>query len=104
MRQGFMKPLKRGKAPRVPKPSAGCELCQDWHEQGKHRYVVWSVTGDEPLGDGKPFADLKAAQKAAETRAVTLRSDQAISRGRNPTHPGFKIVGRYRSGSGARIV
>jgi len=101
-RQGFMKAAfatpKQPKA--TPKPSAGCDLCQDWHEPGKHRYVVWAVSGDVPLSDGKPFTDLKQARHAAESRAISARLDQAISRGREPDHPAFKIVGRYEAVSG----
>jgi hypothetical protein len=101
-RQGFMKSAfaapKKPKAP--PKPTVGCDLCQDWHEQGKHRYVVWAVTGDVPLGNGETFVDLKSAKHAAEFRAASTGIDQAVSLGREPTHPKFKIVMRYEGGSG----
>ncbi len=103
-RQGFMKAAfktpKKPKAP--PKPSAGCELCQDWHEPGKHRYVVWAVTGDVPLAEGKPFVDLKSAKQAAEIRAGSMGIDQAVSLGYDPEHPKFKIVARYEGSTMAR--
>lgn len=105
-RQGFMKAAfarpKKPKAP--PSPATGCDLCQDWHQPGKHRYVVWSVTGDVPLGDGKPFVDLKSAKQAAETRARSMSLDQAVSIGYNPTHPKFKIAARFEGGSGERLA
>ena len=96
-RQGFMRAAFA--APKKPKakplPPAGCNLCQDWHEPGKHRYVVWAVTGDTPLSDGKPFVDLKSAKHAAEMRAGTTGIDQAVSLGYDPTNSKFKIVKRY---------
>jgi hypothetical protein len=96
-RQGFMKAAfatpKKPKAP--PKPAVGCDLCQDWHQPGKHRYVVWAVTGDIPLGDGRPMVDLKSAKHAAEARAAATGINQVVSLGYDPTHPKFKIVARY---------
>ncbi len=103
-RQGFMKSAfatpKKPKAP--PKPTAGCELCRDWHQPGKHRYVVWAVTGDVPLGEGKPFVDLKSAKQAAEIRAGSTGTDQAVSLGYDPGHPKFKIVARFQGSTFAR--
>lgn len=99
MKSAFAEP-KKPKKP--PEPAAGCELCQDWHQPGKHRYVVWSVTGDVPLAEGKPFVDLKSAKQAAEIRAGSTGIDQAVSLGYDPEHPKFKIVTRYEGSTLAR--
>lgn len=36
MRQGFMKPMKKARAPRAKGPTVTCDACLNWHEQGKH--------------------------------------------------------------------
>lgn len=35
-RQGFMKPRKAPKAPKVERPIVACAACLNWHRQGKH--------------------------------------------------------------------
>ena len=35
MRQGFMKPLKKGKA-KADVPWVACDRCRDWHRKGRH--------------------------------------------------------------------
>lgn len=104
-RQGFMRSAfadpKKPKAP--PQPAAACALCMDWHRPGKHFYTVWAVKGDMPLSDGsRAFEDPKSAGRAAESRAISTRIDQAVSRGRDPEQKLFKIVARYEAGSGQR--
>lgn len=104
-RQGFMRSAfadkRKPKAP--PKPAEGCPLCMDWHTPGKHFYTVWAVSGDMPLSDGsRAFEDQKSAERAAESRAISTRVDQAVSRGRDPQHRLFKIVARYEAGSGQK--
>ena len=35
-KQGFMKPRKEARKPKVEKPTVACERCMDWHREGKH--------------------------------------------------------------------
>lgn len=39
LKQGFMKPIRRGrgtKKPKVEQPIVSCEDCLNWHRKGKH--------------------------------------------------------------------
>ncbi len=39
LKQGFMKGRKAKKV-KAKKPTVSCQLCQDWHEQGRHSKTV----------------------------------------------------------------
>lgn len=103
-RQGFMKP-RTVRVKREPLPREGCALCMDWHEKGKHRRVVWAVDlSDKPIGEGRSFVDLKSASEFAQQQAIRSSSDQVVSVGYNVSDSGFKIVRRYRAGSGDKVL
>jgi hypothetical protein len=97
MKQGWWRGEKVKRIKKV-KPTVACDLCLDWHQQGKHRYVVWDLGEDGvSRGDGKPKATLKEAVKLAIDRASRGPLDQVISLGRDPSRKGFKILQRYRA-------
>lgn len=40
MRQGFMKPGKKGRKKKAEPEMVGCDLCQNWHREGQHKVKV----------------------------------------------------------------
>jgi hypothetical protein len=36
LKQGFMKPAKPTRKPRVDRPIVACDKCRDWHRKGQH--------------------------------------------------------------------
>lgn len=43
MKQGFMKPRREPRKPAPKKPTVGCELCENWHEEGRHTRPIFKV-------------------------------------------------------------
>lgn len=92
------KPAKRALAATA---RVACPLCQDWHEEGKHRYVVWKVAHDgTPIGAGRPFATVGQAKQEAQHAAMASDYDHMVSRGYDALAKGFKLMVRYHARSG----
>jgi len=103
MRQGFMRRVKEKKV-KQRKITVACDLCFDWHEEGKHRRVVWSLEEDgKSLSEAAPRLTLKEAEKLAELRAATGLQDQVVTYGHNLNHKQFKILQRYKAETGHRV-
>lgn len=71
-------------------------------------YYVWALArgADEPLAEGPwgPYDTLDGAKTFARIGATEGVHDRAVSLGLHPQAPGFRIVRRYASGSGERIL
>lgn len=70
------------------------------------RYYVWPLTRDgEPMaaeGPWGPYPDLIGAKTFARIGATEGAHDRAVTAGRDPSVPSFRIVRIYRRGTGDR--
>jgi len=71
-------------------------------------YYVWALANgsNEPLAEGPwgPYETLESAKTFARIGATEGAHDRAVSLGFDPESASFRIVRRYESGSGERIL
>lgn len=90
------------------------KLGWDWIEGADRRYsvngssyYVWelAVGSDAPLGQPLgPYGTLESAKTFARIGATEGKHDRAVTSGVDPKAASFKIVRRYRAGTGERLV
>ena len=97
-KQGFMK-FKKPKKDVKPKLSVSCSMCLNWHEEGKHNYVVWSKEYfpiPKALDSNKKiFSTLKEAKEYAKIASNKTGENQVVTLGFDSSVKGFKVIGIY---------
>ena len=99
---------ERGVLVSAPSPGRGnmLRIADSWHTPNLSSHYVWVLDSrDVPLDEG-PYGpyDLQAAKQYARISATEGAHDRAVSVGRDPDGASFKIVRRYQSRTGERVL